>query len=595
MQHLCNRSQRPSLLRNPRAEHLPRLLSVPGEAGYPCLFYPTTTCRRDPCPFIHDTGSSSSRVDPKAKAKGQPKAKPKAVPSAVAAASVLSSLPGVGAVFRSAVALMPLMLQNLPSLPLETPQLDIVLTSFDADNSTISWILDSGAGRTVGRSMEIPQEFQGLSNNPVSFATGGGKKQGEISCRISGELSGESECYLLESSPWALSLGELIRKGKAFVWLPDSDNPGALPLPYLVNREDVKHLSAQCPEQCKVYATRTKQNVPIFEEHVEVNHMAIDDDGASNAPTDPPLEEATEDSGGRVGEHEKVDASHKGEVLEPAPVLEEDLSSSFEHDLLHLPKDPYCQICQQAKQDSLPARKFGGLHPLTDGHVSTAFGDRIHADHVIVAMSKTDRHLFGAKGERVALVLWDDFTKLVGIYPAQTKNAHECVKALRHFLGKQDGVEFHCDNAPELEATAHELGLIHTPTVPYRKIAIINRQIRTIEDSCRCALVQAGRWQAFWTHAIQYVGNVMSFQHWKSLHDEDWFGEKAPFAALVRFRPNERESKLGPKTTPALFMGWRLEPGFGFRGVYKVAPLDSIRSFLDGKAPLKVTTLESCQ
>ena len=40
---------------------------VVGERGTPCLFYPSGTCRRDPCPFVHDPA-----------AKTKPKAKPKA-------------------------------------------------------------------------------------------------------------------------------------------------------------------------------------------------------------------------------------------------------------------------------------------------------------------------------------------------------------------------------------------------------------------------------------------------------------------------------------------------------------------------------------
>ena len=71
---------------------------VAGETGQPCLFFPSGTCRRDPCPFVHDTGASSSG-NPKAKASPNPKGKalPKAVSHATAAATVLGSLPGAGA------------------------------------------------------------------------------------------------------------------------------------------------------------------------------------------------------------------------------------------------------------------------------------------------------------------------------------------------------------------------------------------------------------------------------------------------------------------------------------------------------------------
>ena len=50
---------------------------VAGERGTPCLFYPSGTCRRDPCPFVHDPA-----------AKTKPKAKPKAGSSVAAAFAV---------------------------------------------------------------------------------------------------------------------------------------------------------------------------------------------------------------------------------------------------------------------------------------------------------------------------------------------------------------------------------------------------------------------------------------------------------------------------------------------------------------------------
>ena len=37
-------------------------------------------------------------------------------------------------------------------------------------------------------------------------------------------------------------------------------------------------------------------------------------------------------------------------------------------------------------------------------------------------------------------------------------------------------------------------------------------------------------------------------------------------------------------------MGWCIEPGIGFKSVYKVVPLDSVRAFLEGKSELKVAT-----
>ena len=172
---------------------------VAGETGQPCLFFPSGTCRRDPCPFVHATGASSSG-NSKAKASPNPKGKafPKAVSHATAAATVLGSLPGAGAlktIFKSAATLLPLIGNNPASVSVASQQVDVPLSAFNASDSSISWILDSGAGRTVGRLDQIPQEYCGLSDDPVQFSTGGGKKAGNVSFRINGELSGANECY----------------------------------------------------------------------------------------------------------------------------------------------------------------------------------------------------------------------------------------------------------------------------------------------------------------------------------------------------------------------------------------------------------------
>ena len=229
-----------------------------------------------------------------------------------------------------------------------------------------------------------------------------------------------------------MSLGEQARKGKAFIWLPAQSPDDPLPLPFLVDKQNVEHLKVSCPEEYRIYADKVKENVPIFKEHVEVSHMPAAEEAENGGDSDYTPSLPPEDSGagrGMVGEEERKEPE------------DEDVFPVLEHSLLHLPKDPYCIVCQQAKQDSAPARKFGAPHPLTDGEIATAFGDRIHADHVIVAKSKAERSKFGVKGERVALILWDDYTKLIAAYPAQSKSTEETTKALRHFLGKRIAVD----------------------------------------------------------------------------------------------------------------------------------------------------------
>ena len=394
------------------------------------------------------------------------------------------------------------------SVSVAPQQVDVPMSSFNAYDSSISWILDSGAGRT-----QIPHEHHGPSDNPVNFSTGGGKRPGNVSCRISGEFSGDNECYLLESSPWALSLGEMVRKGKAFVWLPATKPDDPLPPPFVVSQHDVSHLSVNCPEDKKIYATKVTENVPFFEEHVRVSHMPVAETQERVPDEDIHGEDSFEYEPSIAPDSDDAPQLHADDKLPIAKLMEATLlqiqrllrmKKRFRPKCLATIRCSTCQKIEGVPFASRPARRIHEPHVLSDGEPAAAFGDRIHADHIIVAKSRLDRHLLGMKGERVVLILWDEFTKLVAAYPVPSKSTAECVKALRHFIGRRSAVELRADNAVELEAAAHELGLVYAPTVPYRKTATINRKIRTIEDAARCALVQGGRVHKLWPLAMQF-------------------------------------------------------------------------------------------
>ena len=72
---------------------------VAGEKGVPCIFYPSGTCRRDPCPYVHDK-EAQPKPKPKAKAAAVP-----IVPSAFALSSVFPT--GANAVKSTASSFMP--------------------------------------------------------------------------------------------------------------------------------------------------------------------------------------------------------------------------------------------------------------------------------------------------------------------------------------------------------------------------------------------------------------------------------------------------------------------------------------------------------
>ena len=106
----------------------------------------------------------------------------------------------------------------------------------------------------------------------------------------------------------------------------------------------------------------------------------------------------------------------------------------------------------------------------------------------------------------------------------------------------------------------------------------------------RCCLVQVGNRNALWPFAVQYAAAAMAFEVWSAIHRCEFSGLRYPFGALVHYRPNLRKSKLGSKTRPGLFLGWRIDAGVNWKGVYKIVDLEVIRSWISGKGSLSTTT-----
>ena len=645
---------------DPKGKANPKNEVVAGEKGVPCIFYPSGTCRRDPCPYVHDK-EAQPKPKPKAKAAAVP-----VVPSAFALSSVLPT--GANAAKSAMNSFMPRLFKTIvaataamisPPVPKDqsaVPALtgsietkDVPFSSFDPVDEAITWLGDTGAGRTIGCVKQVPLDCIGDASNPVSFSTGGGRRSGGISCKVTGEFTGETECYLLEQSPWALSIGEQVRNGKAFIWTPSEDVDGELPKPFMVSQEHVHMLDVKIPERYRRYADEVRENVPLFREKVCVSHMPAEigsphdngddcqiflgrrrdmkghfgtrltparalknggvegqvsphfpgplqgDQKEANRDDDSGYEPSIGDPGGFV--ENKPSDEAKGRDSGSAPPESKPSSDDppkdkkwDSHDILHLPKDKKCPVCQEAKQDALPARRVKGPHVMTDGKPSEKFGDRIHGDHIIVAKNRLSNEKKGINGETVCLILYDDFTKAICAYPANSKSTDNCIHAVNKFIGSRSANELHSDNAPELEACAKKVGLVPDPTVPYRKTAVINRKIRTLEDCTRCCLVQVGNHSSLWPLAIEYSANAMTLAIWEKIHDHDFLGLSFPFGSLIHYKPNVQSSKLGAKTSPGLFLGWRLESGINWKGVYKVADLSNIRDWLSGKASLTIIT-----
>ena len=166
------------------------------------------------------------------------------------------------------------------------------------------------------------------------------------------------------------------------------------------------------------------------------------------------------------------------------------LSSSSKHNCLtHFPKDPDCPICNAGRPQRPPKRAAPMPHA-DDLPPPQAFGDSITGDHKILNKDDTSRD-----HDRVALIIFDRFTRWLQAYPSSTKSAKEVRYAFRQFLGPYLKAKYvYTDNAAEFKKALEELEYPHDTSIPHRSEtnSIIERQVRKVNEGTSCALIQSG-------------------------------------------------------------------------------------------------------
>ena len=135
------------------------------------------------------------------------------------------------------------------------------------------------------------------------------------------------------------------------------------------------------------------------------------------------------------------------------------------------------------------------LHP-------EAFGDHVCVDHVILNRAKSR----GFNGERTAVFIMDMFTRFTDFVPVAEKTAEEAFRAIRSFLGEHKDGRLDSENSKELEVVAKELGVMHQTATSHKPQtnAFAERGIRTMLESTRASLVQAGLSPRFWPIAERH-------------------------------------------------------------------------------------------
>ena len=138
------------------------------------------------------------------------------------------------------------------------------------------------------------------------------------------------------------------------------------------------------------------------------------------------------------------------------------------------------------------------------------------------------------------------------------------------------------DCAKELLKAIRSLGWLSDASLPRRwpHNSVLERQIRSFEESCRSMHLQAGFavFPKLWTLTCQYTAVSMSIGHWSKAFGSEFKGADYILGQLVFYRTKFQEkSKLAPNSSPALMGGWKLEFGRRYKGVLRLVDYNSLK------------------
>ena len=234
---------------------------------------------------------------------------------------------------------------------------------------------------------------------------------------------------------------------------------------------------------------------PQFDEQEHLSRM-IDEFASDIEEDEPPKPDRVRPPSGES----KVPDGEGGsdpKVLKGIEKLKKE-ATSLHHMMTHIPKNPYCSTCNQAKMYKTPGYKTEGIRSVE----ASSFGDHITADHVVIYR---DSHQV-VEEARLALVIKDVATSFMYAYPSALKDEMECKSALQHFVSSKDKVGvFYSDNAKELIRSALSLGWRHEKSKKYihQSNSMAERAVRTTSEGTRCNLLQAGLSHVYWPYCIQ--------------------------------------------------------------------------------------------
>ena len=493
----------------------------------------------------------------------------------------------------------------------------------------LEYIDDSGAGRPIlsveGLTQQgIPKtainENVEKASTPMIFECGGGDVPSDNSLSITSPILGKTEAYLLPGkSPIAMSMGEIVQKGRPLVWETDK-------LPF--HATDASKLQISCPLKYRLYADRIEENVPIFKETVRLGG-AVNSKANINLPQIPAIPalkdgsvRAPPDSVVATGELDldqcvtipdvptdatpdqiSSDVSIRTRKMSVRNLILEANSTAHKRD--HYPHNPYCPTCvrshmrqrsvcrlKEREDDQLPA-------------VKKVF-DRISADHMI-----TQKSTEGKIENNVAFTVRDEWSGAGIACPRRTRSLESNRVDLKHFVGvkgpTRPNILVKSDAANEIVGAVKMLGWMPEPSLQNRwpHNTTHERWLGTLKSVIRAAVCQSGvpdrivDWSVPYSamalalkqpcpmhpHDKDKSGNILphakhrtNWSCWTAFHGGEQFTGKRPIFGQLCFYLDDKAHTLMPRTSAGIFVGWKLESGLRYRGVLQIADYETLRS-----------------
>ena len=167
-------------------------------------------------------------------------------------------------------------------------------------------------------------------------------------------------------------------------------------------------------------------------------------------------------------------------------------ANSLRHLLTHLPFNPYCQACVEARSQRKGHRKGGLLEDeiLQRYNVPEGkWGSHVACDSFTNTRATNAGGTYYLGDEEIACatttaVMIDVGTGEIQCYPKATRSEEDTIQAFQRFAGGRPVKYFYCDNAPELMKAAKKMSWMldtSTPGVP-QKNALAERCVRTVKE-----------------------------------------------------------------------------------------------------------------